>query len=65
MAFVKFVFEAYEGIATMTTENAAEGRFFFVIPAGCEEDVETVLSDLRKEIWIEPVNPEQEESGTV
>lgn len=65
MAFVKFVLEACDGIATMTTEDAAAGRFFFVIPPGCEEDVETVLSDLRKEISILPVNPEEEETRAV
>ena len=65
MAFVKFVFEAYDGIAMMTAEDAAAGRFFFVIPPGCEEDVETVLSDLRKDISILPVNPEEQEISAV
>ncbi len=65
MAFVKFVFEAYDGLVTMTTEDALAGRFFFVIPCGCEEDVEMVLSDLRKEICIVPVNPDEEEISAV
>ncbi len=65
MAFVKFVFEAYDGIATMTTEDAVAGRFFFVIPPGCEDEVETVLSDLRKSVSILPVNPAGEEMSAV
>lgn len=65
MAFVKFVFEAYDGIATMTTEDASAGRFFFVIPPGCEDEVEMVLSDLRKSVNIQPVNPDGEEIRAV
>jgi len=65
MAFVKFVFEAYEGIAVMTTEEAAAGMFFLCIPPGCEEEVETVLYDLGKSVNIQPVNPDREEISAV
>lgn len=55
ICFLRFIFEAYDGIAMLTTIDSGSGSVVFHISPGCEEDVEMVLRDLKKEIMIEPV----------
>lgn len=45
--------EAYEGIATLTTIDPVEGRVVLLVPPGCEEDVDTLLTDLSGDIFFE------------
>ncbi len=52
IGFLKFIFEAHDGLAVITTLDAKEGVVSFAIPSGCIEDVETVLADLKKDIYI-------------
>ncbi|MBF0112563.1 MAG: DUF4911 domain-containing protein [Desulfamplus sp.] len=69
IGFLKFIFEAYDGIAVITTlevtpanlnSNANTalnpdikyGLVRFAIAPDCEEDVEAVLCDLKKDIYI-------------
>ena len=56
IAFLKFIFEAYDGIVTLTTVDPGQGVMLFNIAPGCEDDVEMILQDLKKDIMIEPVN---------
>ena len=51
--FIKFIFEAYDGIATLTTLDPDLGVVLLNISPGCEDDVEMVLHDLQKDILIE------------
>jgi len=53
ISFLKFIFEAYGGIAVITTVDRPKGIIMFRIPPGCENDVETVMQGLKKEIVIE------------
>jgi len=53
ISFLKFIFEAYDGIAVITTVDRPEGIVMFRIPPGRETDVDTVLQDLKKNIMIE------------
>jgi len=53
ICFLKFILEAYDGIATLTTINAHQGIVMLRIAPGCEGDVETVLQDLKKDIIID------------
>ena len=53
--FLRFIFEAYDGIAMMTTIDSTVGIVSLYISPGCEEDVEMILRDLKSEIMIEPV----------
>ncbi len=58
IGFLKFIFEAYEGIAVITTiESKADpkekGVVRFAIAPGCVEEVEAVLKDLKKDIYID------------
>jgi len=55
ICFLRFIFEAYDGIAILTTIDPGSGFVVFNISYGCEEDVEMILQDLKKEIMIEPV----------
>lgn len=52
ISFLKFIFEAYDGIVIITTTDRFNGIVMFRIPPGCESDVDAVLQDLRKNIWI-------------
>jgi hypothetical protein len=58
IAFLKFIFEAHDGIAVITTVDRPKGIIMFRIPPGCENDVETVIDGLRKEIAIEEYLPD-------
>ena len=51
--FFKFILEAYDGIATLTTIDAHQGIVLLRIAPGCEGDVEAVLQDLKKDIMID------------
>lgn len=60
IAFLRFVFEACDGIATMRTIDGPSGTVLFSISPGCEHEVDAVLHDLEKEIMMESVVPEEE-----
>ena len=53
IAFIKFIFEAYDGIAGLRTTDPAQGIIMFHIAPGCEEQVHQILEDLKKQILIE------------
>jgi Domain of unknown function (DUF4911) len=53
ISFIKFILEAYDGIATMTTMDARQGMVLLRIAPGCEKEVEALLRDLGKDILID------------
>jgi hypothetical protein len=55
IAFLKFIFEAYDGIVTISTVDPDQGVVVFCIAPGCENDVEMILQDLKKDIMIEQI----------
>ncbi len=55
ICFLRFIFEAYDGIAVVTTIDPQAGFVVLHISPGCEETVEMILRDLKKEIMIESV----------
>ena len=55
VAFLKFIFEAYDGLAVVSTVDPESGIVMFHIAPGCEADVEMILQDLKKKIMIEQV----------
>ena len=57
IAFVKFILEACDGIATMSTVDPQKGIVLFRVAPGCEPDFNHVLSDLKKEILFEEWDP--------
>lgn len=53
ICFLKFIFEAYDGIAILTTVDSDLSVVMFHIASGCEDDVEMILQDLKNDIMIE------------
>ncbi|MFO7556831.1 MAG: DUF4911 domain-containing protein [Desulfobacterales bacterium] len=53
ICFLKFILEAYDGIATLTTIDARQGIVLLGIAPGCEDEVETILQDLKKDTIIQ------------
>jgi len=53
IAFLRFIFEAYDGIAALSTVDPELGIIVFHIAPGCEKAVEFVLQDLAKDIMID------------
>jgi hypothetical protein len=51
--FLKFILEEYDGVATLTTVDAHQGIVLLRIAPGCEDEVETVLQDLKKDMMME------------
>ena len=43
ICFLKFILEAYDGIATLTTIDPHQGIVLLRIAPGCEDEVETIL----------------------
>ena len=60
IAFIRFVVEAYDGLAVVTTLDPATGLIEFQIAPGCEQDVETILQDLQQDIMMEKAQPSTE-----
>ena len=53
IGFMKFIFEAYDGIANLTTIDADLGIISINIPKGCDEVVDNLLKTLGRDILIE------------
>ena len=54
IAFIKFIVEAYDGIAVLETLDPMAGIVVFHIAPGCERVIDALLEDLKREILIEP-----------
>lgn len=56
IAFLRFVLEACDGIAAMTTLDPGLGTVEIRVPPGCDDEVDRVLRGLTGEIMMEPVD---------
>jgi len=54
--FVKFILEAYDGIALMKTIDSKNGIVQFLIAPGCENEFNKLIIDLSKDVKIESIN---------
>jgi hypothetical protein len=54
IAYLKFILEAYDGLAVVSTVDAEAGILVLRISPGCEPDVEMILQDLKRDIMMEP-----------
>ncbi|MBT8331347.1 MAG: DUF4911 domain-containing protein [Deltaproteobacteria bacterium] len=54
IAFIKFILEAYDGIAALRTIDPQKGIILVYIAPGCERQFEDILQDLSKQIMIQP-----------
>jgi len=53
IGFMKFIFEAYDGIANLTTIDPDRGLISINIPDGCERYVDELIEVLKHDILIE------------
>jgi hypothetical protein len=54
ISLLKFTFEAYEGVAVVTTLDARRGLVALSAAPGCEEMVRSIMADLGGHFLIEP-----------
>lgn len=55
VAFLRFVIEAGDGIAQLTTIDSAGSTVAVVVPPGCEADVEALVRGLRTLVPMTPL----------
>jgi hypothetical protein len=55
IAFLRFILDAYDGIAVVTTLDPDAGIVVLRIPPGCDREVDMILQAIGREILIEPV----------
>lgn len=53
IAFIRFIIEAYDGLAIVKTLDPQAGLIEFQIAPGCEQDVAMILKDLQCSIMME------------
>jgi len=52
ICFVRFILEAYDGIALMRTIDAKKGIVEIMTAPGCNDEVDAILQDLKLSILI-------------
>ncbi len=52
IGYIKFIIEAYDGIAVLTTVDSGKGIISLSIPPGCETDIKDLMENLSKRIMI-------------
>ena len=57
IAFIKFIFEAYDGLAVLTTMDPARGIIALHIAPRCQKQVSEILQNLKKEVMIQTLAP--------
>ena len=59
ICFIKYIFEAYEGIAVLETVEAKSGRIALHIAPGCEDMVDGILVDLGRQCRMEAIDTKE------
>lgn len=55
ISMVRFIFEAYDGLAVVSTLDAAAGLIVLRVAPGCEETARNIIADLARQFLVEPV----------
>ena len=55
IGFIRFIFEAYEGVAIATTLDAQKGHLRLAIAPGREKTVAKIVDDLKKDFLFRAV----------
>jgi hypothetical protein len=58
ISMIRFVFEAYEGVAVVTTLDAAAGSIVLAVAPGCEATARDIMADLGRDFLIESMPPD-------
>ena len=53
--YLKFILEAYEGLATLTTLNSAKGLIQLAVPPGRKDSLQSLLDALGRELKLEQI----------
>jgi len=53
ISFLKFIIEAYDGVALLRTVDSVAGLVVLHISPGCEALVDWIMDDLKQEIMLE------------
>jgi hypothetical protein len=56
VGFIKFIFEAYDGLAVITTRDPFTAKISLNIAPGSEPEVERLMDDLKKNILIRAID---------
>ena len=51
--FIRFIFEAYEGVAVVTTLDAAAGKIVLSVSPQCENLAACIMRDLGRKFLVE------------
>jgi hypothetical protein len=51
---IRFIFEAYDGVAVVTTLDAKAGVIVLAVAPGCQAVANEVMTDLGRSVMIEP-----------
>ncbi len=62
ISFLKFILEAYEGMAQLTTLDPGLGLVEIYVAPGCMKDFEKIVKDLKKQMLIEVIEYSEENS---
>lgn len=60
--YLKFILEAYEGLATLTTVDSQAGLVVLGVPPGSEKAVQALMESLGREMRLERVEEKGSES---
>lgn len=55
--YLKFILEAYEGLATLTTLDPQEALVQLAVPPGREDSLESLIQALSQEFELRPISP--------
>jgi hypothetical protein len=53
---IRFIFEAYEGLAVVTTVDPAAGVVSLSVAPGCEDTATSIMDDLGKDFLIDRIH---------
>lgn len=56
IALIRFILEAYDGIAVVSTWRPGRGQIVVTVAPGCEPEVEMVLTELKAGIRLEEID---------
>ena len=65
ISFLRFILEAYDGIAVLTTLDPASGIIEICVAPGCEEELDEILEELKSSILIEAHTADCGEKGYI
>jgi hypothetical protein len=54
IGFIRFIFEAYEGLAVVTTLEPGTGHIRLAMPPERQDEVNMVTKALKKDFYFEP-----------